>query len=117
MKRDLRLTKSTDFKRVRLSGKSFAHPLVVLLILSNPGGNVRVGVSAGRSVGNAVVRNRAKRRLRVSVTNRISEFPEGWDLVLLARAPIRNASFEQIDQAVKTVLERTGLCVLARIDT
>ena len=115
MKRGLRLTKSTDFKRVRLSGQSFAHPLVVLIVLHNPDGKVRVGVAAGRSVGNAVARNRAKRRLRVCIANQIPAVPDGWDLILLARAPIRNASFEQIDQAVKTLLIRSGLYQEARL--
>ena len=72
MQRKFRLTRSEDFKRVRRFGKSYAHPLVVLIVqtmTSEPrpvafSDRGRVGVAAGRTVGTAVYRNRAKRLLR-----------------------------------------------------
>ena len=70
MQRSFRLTRSEDFKRVRRDGKSYAHPLVVLIVLNSENNDqpraraVRVGVAAGKSVGTAVYRNRAKRLLR-----------------------------------------------------
>ena len=72
MKRRFRLTRSTDFKRVRRSGKSYAHPLVVLYALKSDQAGVRVGVSAGLAVGNAVKRNRAKRLLRAAMNELIT---------------------------------------------
>jgi ribonuclease P protein component len=67
VQRNFRLTRSEDFKRVRRDGKSYAHPLVVLIALNsenNEHSRVRVGVAAGKSVGTAVIRNRTKRLLR-----------------------------------------------------
>ena len=51
MKRCFRLTRSNDFKRVRRSGKSYAHPLVVLYVMKSDPVGVRVGVSAGLAGG------------------------------------------------------------------
>ena len=59
MQRKFRLTRSEDFKRVRRSGKSYAHPLVVLIVQAHDQPRVKVGVAAGRTVGTAVYRNRA----------------------------------------------------------
>ncbi len=64
VQRTFRLTRSQDFKRVRQSGKSYAHPLIVLVAQANDEMKIRVGVAAGRTVGTAVKRNRAKRLLR-----------------------------------------------------
>ncbi|MHB0924601.1 MAG: ribonuclease P protein component [Bellilinea sp.] len=109
MKRAYRLRQSSEFTRVRRNGKSFAHPLVVLIVLANPQGTNRVGISAGRTVGTAVTRNRAKRQLRASMDRLLPRMPIGWDIILIARAPIRDADFDQILAGVQSVLQRAGL--------
>lgn len=94
---------------MRRNGKSFPHPLVVLIALPNPDGALRVGVSAGRVVGTAVLRNRAKRQLRAAIDRILPSLLPGWDLIFLARAPIRDAKFDQILAGVRIVLTRASL--------
>ncbi|WP_075074353.1 ribonuclease P protein component [Longilinea arvoryzae] len=109
MRRRFRLSRSTDFKRVRRIGKSYAHPLVVLVVDPNPEGGLRIGVSAGRTVGNAVLRNRAKRRLRAAIDGLLPTLKPGKDLIFLARSAISTASYIEIQAASKKLLERAGL--------
>lgn len=109
MKRRFRLTRSTDFKRVRRIGKSYAHPLVVFLVAPNDINEVRIGVVAGRSVGNAVQRNRAKRQLRASISQWVSCLNGGWDIVIIARKPMDQAGFIEICTVVQRLLSRAGL--------
>lgn len=109
MKRIFRVTRSTDFKRVRNSGKSYAHPLIVLIVFRTSQPLVRVGVSAGRNVGGAVERNRAKRRMRACLDGLIPRLTPGWDIVLLARKPMVSAKYDEIQAAIETVLKRSGL--------
>jgi ribonuclease P protein component len=109
VKRAFRLRQATDFSRVRRNGKSFQHPLVVLVALPNAEGTLRIGVSAGRAVGTAVVRNRAKRQLRASIDRLLPYLASGWDLIFLARAPIGVAHFDNISTGVSSVLHRAGL--------
>jgi len=109
VKRTFRLTSATDFKRVRRYGKSFAHPLVVLIVLPNDLEKSRFGVSAGRSVGNAVHRNRAKRQLREIIRPLISIIPAGWDIVILARSGCAKSEFHKIKAATTELLTKAQL--------
>jgi ribonuclease P protein component len=109
VKRRFRLTKSSDFKRVRRMGKSYAHPLIVLVTHPNEHERARVAVAAGRSIGNAVQRNRAKRRLREAIRPLIPLIEPGWDLLILARHPLPGASFQQCQEALADLLKRARL--------
>ncbi len=109
VKRRFRLTRSTDFQRVRQFGKSYAHPLMVLIALPNQTECIRIGVTAGRSVGKAVQRNRAKRILRSLVQAYLPVLPQGWDLVLIARSPLIQASFLQAESALDGLIRRAKL--------
>jgi ribonuclease P protein component len=109
VKRKFRLTQTTDFKRVRQLGKSYAHPLVVLIILANDTGQSRFAVSAGRSVGNAVERNRAKRLLRECLRPKLCQIHPGWDIVVIARHGAAQAQLSELDQMLTNLLKRAGI--------
>ena len=109
MKRKFRLTRSTDFKRVRQLGRSFARPLIVLVVLANQLDKSRFAVSASRSVGNAVQRNRSKRLIREAVRLIISEIAPGWDVAIIARRGMAQASFQQTQAELEKLFERAGL--------
>ena len=108
MNRRHRLTRGSDFARVRKQGRSWAHPLVILAADRNEAGQTRFGFVVGRRIGNAVVRNRIRRQLREVVRHHLDEVPAGWDMVLLAREPIREARFAEIEHAVVQSLRRAS---------
>jgi len=87
------------------------HPLLVMSSLPNGLAHSRFGFSVGRRIGQAVDRNRVKRRLREAVRVRMQngELAAGWDVAFIARRPAGAATFEQIDQAVDLLLRRAGL--------
>ena len=70
---------------------------------------VRVGVSAGLAVGNAVKRNRAKRLLRVAMNGLLGQTVPGSDLLLIARFPLPAADLLQTRTALTNLLKRAGL--------
>jgi ribonuclease P protein component len=109
MERKHRLTRSIDFKRVRRTGKSHAHPLAVLISLRNDLPITRVGISAARSIGKAVRRNRAKRRLREAMRLLLPDIASGWDVVVIARPETADAEWNQLRTAVHELLQRSGL--------
>ena len=109
MQRKFRLTRSEDFKRVRRSGKSYAHPLVVLIVQSNNQPRVKIGVAAGRTVGTAVYRNRAKRLLREAMRTLIPDIASGLDLILIARPGLVSATLEDTHRALLNLLQRAQI--------
>jgi ribonuclease P protein component len=108
-----RLTRSTDFKRVRRTGKSYAHPFIVLVVKTSEMPRVRVGVTAGRSVGGAVQRNRAKRLIREAVRPLLPDLLPGWDLVLIARPVLLSRPLQEIRQVLTSLLRRAKILPLA----
>ena len=90
-------------------GKSYAHPLIVLVALPNEQGIARVAISAGRSIGNAVQRNRAKRLLREAIRPFLQEIQPGWDIILLARQPLAESSCQQAQAALIQLLRRANM--------
>ena len=109
MQSKFRLTRSEDFKRVRQSGRSYAHSLMVLVAQSSEVKHVRVGVAAGKTTGTAVHRNRAKRLLREAVRPLIPSLASGWDLILIARRPLATASLTETRDALMNLLERAKI--------
>jgi len=109
VQRTFRLTRSQDFRRVRQSGKSYAHPLIVLITQVNDEMKTRVGVAAGRAVGTAVKRNRAKRLLREAIRPLIPSLAAGWDLILIARPALASATLTETRQALLNVLRRAQM--------
>lgn len=107
--RDNRLRKSSDFERVRVSGRSWVNRWLVLGAVANDLARVRVGVSASRRIGGAVKRVRARRLIREAVRPRLDGMGDGWDLVFIARAPLGNATFQDVDRAVAQLLRRAKL--------
>jgi ribonuclease P protein component len=107
--RKFRLTRSTEIQRVRRLGQSRAHPLVVLICHPNQINKVRLGIIASRSVGNAVQRNRSKRRIREVVRPIIPTIQAGWDIILLARKPVVSAHNPEICLAINNLLIRSEL--------
>ena len=109
MQRKFRLTRSEDFKRVRRSGKSYAHPLVVLIVQAHDQPRVKVGIAAGRTVGTAVTRNRAKRLLREAMRTLIPNIASNADLILIARSGLASATLADTHQALLNLLQRAQL--------
>jgi ribonuclease P protein component len=95
--------------RVRRSGKSYADPFLVLIIKAGKDPYSRFAVTAGRSVGNAVQRNRAKRLLRAALQEVITHVPSGYQGILIARKPILEAKFQEISLALNSLLDKAGI--------
>ncbi|NLK08873.1 MAG: ribonuclease P protein component [Firmicutes bacterium] len=104
-----RLTLPADFRRVYAQGKIVKHRLVVLHYLANGQGTTRVGFSVSKKLGNAVNRNRIKRRLREIMRKQSPLLKPGYDLVVSARIQCRNAAFREVKQAVDATLGNAQL--------
>jgi len=109
MNRKYRLTNSSDFQRVRLTGKSFAHPFAILIASANNRSISRFGFTTGKALGSAVRRNRAKRLLREAIRGHLTAIEPGWDIVVIARPMIFESSWIEIQEAITNLIQRAEL--------
>lgn len=102
-----RVLRRVDFRRIYEQGVRFTDPYFVAFCARRAeGGRPRVGLTAPRALGKAVLRNRIKRRLREAVRRRLRQLPPGWDVVLNARPTVSTARFEELLQAVERLFAR-----------
>jgi ribonuclease P protein component len=119
----LRLKSATEFERVRRDGRSHAHPLVILVARRREPGELvmpgpshapgaapddrpRFGFLAGKAVGSAVARNRAKRLLREAARGFELAIGPDWDLLLIARRGLAAVRQPAAQAALGSLLQR-----------
>lgn len=110
MKRAHRLRRPEQFQRVRRDGRSWSTPLVALNVASSKRRGTRCGFVVGKRVGNAVTRNRARRRVREAVRLVYDRILPGWDLVFVVRSPDAGTiAFPQLQAVVEQLLRRAAV--------
>lgn len=111
--KSVRLSRSSEFLRVKTEGRSYAGRFMILGVLKGAGSN-RVGIITSRKVGGAVVRNRVRRRMReVLRLNRALWASDSW-LVLVARRAAADASFAELQAEWLKLARRGGFVVSSR---
>ncbi len=107
----LRLRRRAEFLRAASAGRRLPGATLILQALPRgDAGPVRVGFTVTRKVGNAVVRNRARRRLREAARLVLAERPAcGFDLVLIGRSSTSGAPFERLLGELKRALDRASV--------
>ena len=109
------LKKRSDFLRVRAAARRWAAPGLVLQSAPTPPadveeGMVRVGYTASKRIGNAVARNRAKRRLRAAVAHVMPASAHcGCDYVVIARGVTLTRPFDALTGDLSAALARVGV--------
>jgi len=103
-----RLTDSPEFERVYRQGTAYRGKLFSVHAFPNEHGIPRLGLSVSRKVGNAVTRNAVRRRLREVFHSCISKIPGSLDLVVSARPPAAQATFEELREEFSRSLDKVG---------
>ena len=98
-----------EFRRLYHLGKSAATRCLVLYCMKNRRGYNRLGLTVSAKFGCAVQRNRAKRLFREVYRLHAAELTPGYDLILVARAPMRDASYFDVERAFLKAARTLGL--------
>ncbi len=103
------LSRPQDFATLQEHGTVRAHPLLVARLLRTDLEGIRFGLSTGRRLGGAVVRNRVRRRLREALRVMAPSFQPGWDVLIIARPGLVEADHAALVGALHEVLRRGGV--------
>lgn len=105
-----RLTRRAEFLRAAREGLKVGRGTLVLQALARGDEATRLGFTATKKIGNAVTRNRAKRRLRAVARLGLAAAPApGWDLVLIARDATATCPFGELTSAFDSALRKAGV--------
>jgi len=96
------------FRRL-YSTSGHANSYLVLYARKNRSATNRVGVTVGKKLGGAVVRNRVRRRLREVYRLNEERFIPGWDIVVVARSRCIQADFSKLTNAYLSLAEKAGI--------
>ena len=91
--------------------KGFANGYLVLYARPNRMGVNRVGITTGKKLGHAVVRNRARRRLREVYRLNEALFKPGYDIVVVARHKCVTADFGKLTNAYLSLAQKAGILI------
>lgn len=109
------LRRRAEFLAVAASGRKYVTPGIIIQIGKTPQAQAsgsRYGLTATRKIGNAVTRNRARRRLRALAFEFLPRYAApGHDYVLIARAATAVRGFAELKQDLITALKKLNVWV------
>lgn len=104
MKREIRLTRKEDFRRVYAGGKrAYGKYIIIHCLLVQS--RTKIGISVSKKIGNAVKRNLVKRRLRAIIGRRINCLPANTYIVISAKTKSKYANYQQLEQDLENTLQ------------
>ncbi|WP_096272241.1 ribonuclease P protein component [Paucisalibacillus globulus] len=110
MKKEYRVKDNKDFQVIFKQGKSFANrQLVIYYRKKEDQSHFRVGLSVGKKIGNAVVRNRIKRYLRQAFHELEKEIKPSYDFIIIARQPTKEMEFFEVKKSLTHLLSKEKL--------
>jgi ribonuclease P protein component len=110
VKRAYRLRRPDQFRRVQRQGRTVHHQLLRLTVLPSRRARTRCGFVAGKRIGKAVQRNRARRRVREAVRLVLEHIVPGTDLVFVVRsAEVADIPFADLQAVVVRLLQRAAV--------
>ena len=98
------------FQRLYRTGGQ-ANGLLVLYARRNRLGVNRVGITTGKKLGKAHIRNRIRRRVREVYRLNEASFTSGWDIVVVVRSKAINATFTQLTDSYLSLAKKAGILV------
>ena len=109
MKKENILKKRKQFNWTFKNGtQAFAKDLI-LVYTKTKSKTYKVGFSISKKVGNAVTRNKIRRRLKAIVTNLKDQIESFYTFIFVAKPSAANCQFSDLEVQVKTLLSKTNL--------
>ena len=111
MKKTSSLKLNKDFRRLYYRGKSVACGYVVVYAGKNRLNQNRMGITCGKAIGKAVVRNRVKRLIREGYRLLEDKLKPGYDIVIVARTRAVGKKMDVVRRDIRYAFSKLELFV------
>ena len=103
------IRRNSEFGRAYARGKAYVDPALVLYVFKTRGKRTRVGLTATKKIGHAVVRNRARRVMKAAIDEHLDYDIGGYDLVFVARGMTPRLKSWQVSAVVARLFAQAHL--------
>ena len=109
MKHTVPLKQNHEFRRLYSKGKSAVSPYFVVYCRRTNRPLSRLGITTGVKLGNAVKRNRARRRIRALYRTHEGGLLPGYDIVVVARTRVIYGRYAELERSFRQLVKKLGL--------
>ena len=111
MKHTISLKQNHEFRRLYSKGKSAVSPYFVIYCRKTKRPENRLGITTGVKLGNAVKRNRARRRIRALYRTHEQKLLTGYDIVIVARTRVIYGRYAELERSFNQLVKKLGLAL------
>lgn len=108
MRKELRIKKSQEFLEIMKYKRFYSSPVMTIYVKPKAKEMNRIGLSVGKKLGNAVIRNKIKRQLRMMVQE-IYTFEENFDTIILVREKFIEESYDSNKKVLEMLLKKVKI--------
>lgn len=105
MKKKYRLRKNIEFKKVYSHGRNYWNRNLVLYIKRNGLEETRVGYTITKKIGNSVVRNKIRRRMKEIYRLNFPNIKEGYDLIFICKRNVVGLSYKELESSMIHIMK------------
>ena len=109
MQRFPSIKKNAEYQNVYQNGRSQATGLVVMYVMENGRDHSRLGISVSKKIGNSVVRHTFCRKIREIFRLNNHRTKTGFDIIIIARNPAKDAPYERLNKDYQKLLKRHNI--------
>lgn len=106
LKKTYRINTKKEYDYIYKNGKRIQSRYIIVFVIPNNLEYNRFGFVTSKKVGNAVIRNRAKRQSRAIIQKNWEKIKTGYDFVIIARYNIKDAAFAWLEKDFLIALKK-----------
>ena len=108
MKKDYIIKKQDDFNNIIRNGRILKGKNITLYYLPSENNLKYFGIAVGKKIGNAVVRNRLKRRIRMIIHNNQKLFSNKYKYIIMIRRECLNSLYQDVEKELTNILRKVN---------